>query len=73
MQISVLKEGTPVFLLNLKQSGYIVGIIIRNNKASCEVSYFAGVDYRIITVNRFEFTTTSSDNTIQIKFKDAKG
>jgi len=41
-------------------------------KPSYEVSYFCGAEYRIITVNKFEFDVTNSAGTIQIKFKDAK-
>ena len=68
MQIKVYKEGTTVYITQLKQSGYIVGIIIRQGKPSYEVSYFAGYEYRIIVLQKYEFTTGEKETQI-IGFK----
>lgn len=53
--INIYKDGTKVFITDLKQTGTIVGAIIRQGKVTYEVSYFANAEHRIINLNKYEF------------------
>jgi len=68
-RINLLSDGTTVFLKNLKQSGIIVGAIIRQKKVTYEIGYYSGSEYRVITLNRFEFDVVKDEGTTQIGYK----
>jgi hypothetical protein len=51
------KDGTQVYITNLKSTGTIIGTMFRMGKVDYyEVSYFAGGgEYRVIQLRKYEF------------------
>lgn len=66
-QLTVVPCGTKVSSILGNVEGIITAISIRFNRASYEVSYFAGHDYKQIWMDEQEFKYTTKKETIGFK------
>ena len=70
MILNLLKDGTKIYITVLKQSGIIVGAIIRQGKILYEVSYCENGTYRVINLAPYEFTVGKDEDKQQIGFRN---
>lgn len=65
--MEIYRIVTTVSMNNDSISGLITAVFIRQNRVTYEVSYWAGADYKSITLEEFEFVTNASKKEIGFK------